>query len=196
MTHTGCGAGGDNGAERPGIEFAPEQTGRKCVESTGKRILAAVHNPEVVGSNPASATMNPPYFREIRWVFCGFAGSRLSWPASLPESFPIMRYGIWDSKRDRLYWQDWACCFRSVWIFTFATVEPAAKAEKRLVREYSLTNLVSCVPASPQMYCRNGTEFQPPRSAVRDPSDPGRRRPCRSRGCLHWPTTLQARRSR
>ena len=56
VTHTVCGAGGDNGAERAGTDTSPEQTGWKNPESTGKGVPTAAHNPEVVGSNPAAAT--------------------------------------------------------------------------------------------------------------------------------------------
>ena len=57
VTHTGCGAGGDNGAKRAGTDTGLEQTGWKYLESTRKGVPTAAHNPEVVGSNPASATI-------------------------------------------------------------------------------------------------------------------------------------------
>ena len=45
------------------------EKGLKVVVPQWKIPILAAHNPEVVGSSPASATKKPPFFKVKRWFF-------------------------------------------------------------------------------------------------------------------------------
>ena len=65
LTQNGKGADGSGGENRAKKHTIPEQTRPESAEKPPPAPLAAAHNPKVVGSNPAPATINPPVSLEI-----------------------------------------------------------------------------------------------------------------------------------
>ena len=59
VTHTGSGVCGANETHRVKQHMHSEQKGLKSIRRGQKYQQSAAHNPEVVGSNPAPATINP-----------------------------------------------------------------------------------------------------------------------------------------
>ena len=59
LTHTGIRVHGTSGTNRASERGFPSPQGRKSAQMSPHRIQTAAHNPKVVGSSPASATINP-----------------------------------------------------------------------------------------------------------------------------------------
>ena len=57
LTHTGIRVHGTSGTDRASERGFPSRKGRKPAKMSLHRIQTAAHNPKVVGSSPASATM-------------------------------------------------------------------------------------------------------------------------------------------
>ncbi|MCI9548717.1 MAG: hypothetical protein HFF20_05785 [Oscillospiraceae bacterium] len=65
LTQNGKGAGGNGGRNRARKHSTPEQTRPESAKKPPPAPLAAAHNPKVVGSNPAPATIDSPISLEI-----------------------------------------------------------------------------------------------------------------------------------
>ena len=69
VTHTGYGLRGANETRRVKQHTHSEQKGLKSAYRSQNGPRSAAHNPEVVGSNPAPATINPRCFRIWDFLF-------------------------------------------------------------------------------------------------------------------------------
>ena len=82
VTHTGYGLCGVNETHRVKLHTHSKQKGPKSIQRGQKHQRSAAHNPEVVGSNPAPATINPRC--ESIWDFL-FSLFTLHYSLTLPE---------------------------------------------------------------------------------------------------------------
>ena len=69
LTHTESGLRGANETRRVKQHTHSKQKGLKSIQRGQKHQRSAAHNPEVVGSNPAPATINPRCFRIWDFLF-------------------------------------------------------------------------------------------------------------------------------
>ena len=80
LTQNGKGAGGISGDSSAGKHPTPEQTRPKSAKKPPPAPLAAAHNPKVVGSNPAPATIKTAVFTSKAAVFIIFSVNSILGP--------------------------------------------------------------------------------------------------------------------
>ena len=83
LTHTESGLRGANETHRAKPHMHSQRKGLKPAQQSQKHQRSAAHNPEVVGSNPAPATINPRC--ESIWDFL-FPYSLFTFHSFLPAS--------------------------------------------------------------------------------------------------------------